>query len=192
MKTRSSQAKFSHASFKEKLSFGGDLLKKSANRHARPISSRESMHVILKSSKATGRYSFRHEGNGAKVRHLIESQATKYGARLLSFSNNFNHLHLHLRFTSRALYLRFIRSVTATLAIAITGANKNRSLRAIFGTGGFWDSRPFTRVIKGLRGVRIVNDYIRLNQLEAEGVIPKRKGRLRDLLSDEKVYFVHA
>jgi REP element-mobilizing transposase RayT len=189
MNQRSSQTKFSNPEFRAKLSFGGSLLTKSKNRHARPVSKNESMHLVLKSSKAKGRYSFRHGSNSRTVQWIVENQCAKYGVRLIKFSNNFNHLHLLLKFTSRALYLKFIRSITGQLAMAVTGACKTRSLKSIFGENGFWDYRPFTRIVKGRRGFKTASDYVRLNQLEADGVIPKRDGRIKDLMASEREYF---
>jgi putative transposase len=189
MKRQSSQTKFSNPEFRTSSSFGGSLLTKSRNRHARPVSSKQSMHLVLKSSKAKGHYSFRHGTNTSKVKAIIENQSAKYGVKLINFSNNFNHLHLHLKFPSRALYLRFIRSVTGQLAMAVTGANKTRPLKSLFGKAGFWDHRPFTRIIKGFRGFKTANDYVRLNQLEAAGLIPRRARRLKDVNCSERSLF---
>jgi putative transposase len=181
---RASQTKFRCTEFKSALSFGGSLLTKRRNRHARPVSSKDSMHIVSKSSKARGNFSFRHGSNRANVQFILEKHCLKYGVTLIRFSNNFNHLHLHLKFPSRALYVRFIRSVTGQIAMAVTGANKTRSVKSIFGRKGFWDHRPFSRVVKGFRGFKTANDYIRLNQLEAEGLVPKRKARTSDDFSN--------
>jgi putative transposase len=185
MKQRSPQTKFSNPEFRSKLSFGGSLLTKSKNRHARPVSTKESMHLVLKSSKAKGRYSLRHSANSIKVRAIVENNCAKYGVQLIKFSNNFNHLHLLLKFPSRPLYLKFIRSITAQIAMAVTSSNKAKSLKSIFGESGFWDFRPFSRIVKGFRGFKVTNNYVRLNQLEAEGIIPKRSGRFRCLKDAE-------
>ncbi|MBK7892254.1 MAG: hypothetical protein IPJ84_15835 [Bdellovibrionales bacterium] len=44
---------------------------------------------------------------------------------------------------------------------------------------GFWNSRPFTRVIAWGRDYNVVNDYLVLNQLEADGAVPPRSQMLR-------------
>ncbi|MBK7890323.1 MAG: hypothetical protein IPJ84_05575 [Bdellovibrionales bacterium] len=44
---------------------------------------------------------------------------------------------------------------------------------------GFWNSRPFTRVIAWGRDYNIVKDYHTLNQLEADGVVPPRSQMLK-------------
>jgi putative transposase len=186
--SRSAQLKFEDPKIKNELRFGGSLLKKAKNRHARPISSKDPMHLVLKSSKAKGRFSFGHK-NAARVKKIITSHCNRYGVKMIEYSNNFNHLHLMLKFPSRAIYLRFIRSITGHLALAVSGATKLKGLKEIFGKKGFWDARPFTRVIRSFRGYRVARDYVTLNQLEALDIIPKRAGRLKDLRPGEESYF---
>ena len=193
MSRRSSQMKFDCKEnlnrFRNELRFGGSLTRKLIGRTARPISSKDPMHLVLKSTKATGRFSFGHRSNVRKVNDLVRSQCKTYGIKLIEYSNNFNHLHLLVRFPSRAIYLRFIRSLTGALALAVSGASKLRSLKSIFGSKSFWDFRPFTRVVKSFRGYKVARDYVVLNQLEAMDILPKRKGRLRDVEAGEKHYF---
>lgn len=62
-------------------------------------------------------------------------------------------------------------------------------MQSIIGRANFWDFRPFSRIAVGVRGFKIVDDYVRLNQLESEGLFPKRRGRLRDLYPDERALF---
>ena len=171
-------------SLQQNYAFGGSLLKKAKNRHARPVATKEPMHFILKSSKAIGRNSFGHSRNLRQVNSLVENRCKKYGVKLISYSNSFNHLHMLLKFPSRAIYLKFVRSITAAIAILITGAKKNA--RA---SEKFFDYRPFTRIVRGMKAFRTAYDYIRLNQLEAAGTIPYQKARLRDLSELEKAFF---
>lgn len=106
--------------------------------------------------------------------------------KLIEYSNNFNHLHLLVKFPSRAIYLRFIRSLTGSIAMAATGAKKLKALALLVGKKGSWDYRPFSRVVKSYRGYKIAKDYVVLNQLEAAGVLPKREGRLKDVDESER------
>lgn len=189
MKSRSGQSRFSDETFKAKNEFGGSLSRKRRFRTARPVSTKESMHLILKSSIAKGALSLRARDNKAKIDLLIRKNCTKYGVRLIRSSNNFNHIHLHVKFSSRELYKRFVRSITGHIALLVTGANKTKSLAKIIGKKSFSDARPFTRIAHGRRGFKVVDDYVRLNQLEAENVVPKRDERLRGLQPDERKYF---
>jgi hypothetical protein len=48
-----------------------------------------------------------------------------------------------------------------------------------------WKHRPFTRVVRGKKAHEIVQDYVRLNEMEALGQIPYRKDRLKALSVEE-------
>lgn len=189
MNFRAKQTRFSDFRFKNNDQFDGSLLKKKRNRTARPISTKSSMHLILKSSLAKGRLSFRAGDNRARIDAILRKVAQRYGVTLIKTSNNFNHLHLHVRVGSRELYKRFIKSVTGLIAMAVTGACKANPLARILGKKTFWDARPYSRIVRGWRGFKTASDYVMLNQLEAEGVIPKRETRLRGLNEEEKRYF---
>lgn len=185
MSRKSSQLKLDANFRNPKLFFGGSLTTKSSGRVARPISSKDPMHIVLKSTKAKGQFSFGYKSNVRKVNEIVQKKCVKYGVKLIEYSNNFTHLHLLAKFPSRAIYLRFIRALTAYLALAVSGASKLKCLKAIFGKKGFWDFRPFTRVVKSFRGYKVARDYVVLNQLEALDILPKRKGGLRDVESGE-------
>lgn len=150
------------------LFHGGSLRKKRKFRRARPISDRDSMHLILKSSRAAGPWSFRAAHNKRKVIALIEKFAAKNAVKVLSIANANNHIHLHIKLTTRHLYRAFIRGLTAALAMAITGASRWKKLKI-----KFWDYRPYTRILKGWKAVLTLRDYIRVNQLENAGATRK-------------------
>lgn len=142
------------------------------------------MHIVLKSSRAVGRKSFAHSKNFGRVKAAIERGCSRYGVKLILYSNNFNHLHLLVRFKSRAMYLRFIRTVCGELAMIATGAKKGANAAQ-----KFFDARPFSRIIRGFKTFRVAYDYVRLNQLEAAGEISYQKNRLRDLDEQARSYF---
>jgi hypothetical protein len=147
----------------EPLAYGGSLLRTRAGRaHGRPLSTRDTMHLVLRSSRATGTQSFRrHSG---KVEAILRRFAAKYGVRILSLANVGNHLHLQVRLGNRRHYNPFIRAVTAAIAMAVSGASRWNKAKE-----KFWDYRPFSRVVKSWRGFLTLKDYIRINQLEGEG-----------------------
>ena len=66
----------------------------------------------------------------------------------------------------------------------ITGVKKNERSAC-----KFFDQRPFTRIVRGFKAYKIVWNYIRLNQLEAAGVIPYQKARLKNLSELERMLF---
>jgi REP element-mobilizing transposase RayT len=168
------QLRFNDDRLKLAKPFGGTLLRKAKNRTARPLSTKKSMHLVLRSSQATGEWSFKR--NGTLVEATIEMAAKKFGVKVYSFANGGNHLHLLVKLGNRFTYNGFIRSLTGTLALKITKANKFKKLKQ-----KFWDARPFSRVIEWGRAYGIAKDYLTLNQLESLGIFDYSKGRLRDV-----------
>jgi len=147
-------------------SYGGKLRNKRKGRGARPIATKESMHLVLKSSKATGDWSFKKKSNAQKVSAIIKKFSRKYHVQILSIANVGNHIHLHIQLIKRGAYKPFVRAVTAAISMAITGVNRwTKNKHKI----KFWDYRPFTRVVRGFRALLTMKDYITINQLEGIG-----------------------
>jgi hypothetical protein len=180
---------------KEKSAYGGDLLKSRAGRlRGRPLSTKATMHLVLRSSKAKGNWSFRKPRNATCVNRIIDKFSVAYGVRVISMANVGNHLHLQIKLSNRFGYVPFIRAVTAAIAMAVTGRNRwsiansdgkaeglnadqmtetNSNLHRLSAKESkrekFWDCRPFTRVVEGFKAVLTLRDYIRINQLEGAG-----------------------
>jgi REP element-mobilizing transposase RayT len=160
-----------------KSEYGGDLQKRRAGRdHARPLSTKETMHLVLRSTKAKDTWSFRHPTNRARVHSIIKKFAAKNHVQVLSFANVGNHLHLHIRLGKRFTYNAFIRSVTGAIASAIAGPRKLRAPAAEKRQAAserwslkFWDHRPFTRIVQSFRAYKNLKSYVRINQLEGDG-----------------------
>jgi len=146
----------------EEKAHGGDLRKRRKGRGARPLAIKSTMHLVLRSSRATGKWRF--QATRKKWRPILERFAAKYGVRILSHGDPGNHIHLHIQLLNRQAYKPFIRAVTAAIAMAVTGASRWKKLDF-----KFWDYRPFTRVIIGRRGFLTLRDYLRINRLEAQG-----------------------
>ncbi len=147
----------------EKNFYGGTFRNKRKGRQgSRPLATKHSMHLVLRSSQATGAKSFlKHR---KKVRGIIDRFAKKYAVKIHTLANVGNHLHLHLQLANRFTYEAFIRAVTGSIALAMTGASKLKKNK-----GRFWDYRPFTRVVIGFRAFLGVRDYVLVNQLESQG-----------------------
>lgn len=146
--------------------YGGDLLKSRKGRaHGRPLSTRNSMHLVLRSTQAKGDWSFtRHR---VKIATIIEDFAVRNGVILKSMANVGNHLHLHVQLTHRHTYRAFIRAITAAIMMAVTGASRWKKIKL---DKKFWDRRPFSRILSGYRAVLRLQDYIRINQFEGWGL----------------------
>jgi hypothetical protein len=144
---------------KKQFAFGGSQLK-SNPKEKRYISTREAMHLVLRSDRAKGAHSFLRRSKHA--RELIYKISEKYGVRIYKFANVGNHFHIVLRIYKRFLWKAFICELTSRLA-ALVGLN-----------GKLWKGRPFTRVIAGWgRNFKNALGYVSLNQLEAAGVITR-------------------
>lgn len=151
---------------KEKSAYGGVLQKTRRGRKGpRPISTRKTMHLVLRSSQAKGIWSFLKPQNKAKIIQILKRFAFKYGIKIISAANVGNHLHLHIQIANRFTYKPFIRAVTGAIAMAITKTSRWSKLEK-----RFWDCRPFTRVVESLREFLNLRDYIRINKLEGQGM----------------------
>jgi REP element-mobilizing transposase RayT len=155
---------------KRQLFFGGSLLKKSHAKMARPLHTKLPVHLVFRSSQARGERSLRTLANARKIRAILKQEASRFGIRVLDFSNNFNHLHLLVQSSNRRMTLNFMRSFAGKVAMAVSGARKGASLNE-----NFWDQRPFSRVVVGYRGLSIARDYLALNQMEALGIFTRSR-----------------
>ncbi len=152
---------------KIKRFFGGAYLKKSHAKTARPISVRRPMHLVVRSTRATGSQSFLLRDRD--LRKVLSKQGKSFGVKIYRFANAGNHLHMIVLPRSRAAFQKFLRSVTGIIARKILGAERG-SARGL----QFWDQRPFTRIVEWGRDFTRVNRYLLQNALEAIGFIPYR------------------
>ncbi len=153
----------------ENSAYGGELMKTRLGRsRGRPLDTKNSMHLVLRSTKAKGDWSFLRKVNSQKINELVVKFSVKYGVKVISLANVGNHLHFHIRLTNRYGYKPFIRALTAAIAMAVTGRNRWTKKQSAINEK-FWDYRPFTRVVMGLRSLLNLRDYIRINVLEGFG-----------------------
>lgn len=152
----------------EPNAYGGTLLKTRKGRaRGRPLATKNSMHLVLRSTKAKGDWSFRRSANKKKIEQIIHKFSKRFAVGIISVGNVGNHLHFHIQLTNRFTYKPFIRAVTAAIAMAITGRNK--WTKDTIAKIKFWDYRPYTRVVIGYRALLSLRDYIRINQYEGFG-----------------------
>lgn len=145
----------------------------------RPLATKSSMHLVLRSTKARGAWSMKHPRNEQKIRQLTQKFCQRYGVRLHSLANVGNHLHFHIQLANRHSYAPFIRGLTGAIAMAVSGrsrwatASQSSSNPAVEELGRrplrFWDCRPFTRVIISRQAWLNLRDYIQVNVLEGFG-----------------------
>jgi REP element-mobilizing transposase RayT len=150
-----------------KSSHGGDL--KFPQKRQRPLSTKDSMHIVLRSSEARGPRSFRKYSN--EIDEILEKFAMKYSIEIISYANVGNHIHLHIKLFKRKLYSPFIRAVTAAIMIKVTGFCKWRPKPEGF---QFWDHRPFSSIVKSYQAFKNLALYIEVNTFEGLGVARKQ------------------
>ncbi len=164
----------------EPSAYGGTLLKtRNGRARPRPLDTRHTMHLVLRSTKAKGEWSFRKPVHEKKIQKILDYFSQRYGVKILSLANVGNHLHFQIRLTNRFTYKAFIRAITSAIAMAITGASRWKPLKI-----RFWDYRPFTRIVKSYRAFLNLRDYIRINKLEGYGY---QRDHARWLITHRKV-----
>jgi REP element-mobilizing transposase RayT len=152
--------------------FGGSLLKNSNAKTKRPLATKRSMHLVLRSSVAKGPKSFLRRSRAVEA--IINRQARIHSVRIYKLANAGNHLHLVVTPSSRIAYNRFIRSVAGLIARLVRNKQRgaSKAINAIrAGKIKFWDKRPFTRIVEWGREFRDVLGYLRKNTLEAMGFL---------------------
>ncbi len=148
---------------KSQTSFGGSDLT-SNPKTARPISTKDLMHVVLKSEKACGPHSF------LKIERKIISMAQKLSQKINIQVKDIvvmgNHIHLSLKAGSRRAFQNYLRALSGLIARKTLGAEKfNASAICDFFVG-----RPFSRIVaQGYKSFQGLRNYFELNRLEKKG-----------------------
>ncbi len=148
--------------------FGGSLLKGNP-KGKRPLDSKLPVHLVLRARKSV----LRLPRTFGPVEEIIRKTAEKYGVRIYQSANVGNHLHMVIQIKKLHLWAAFIRELTGRIAQR-AGANAKN---------GFWLYRPFTRIIRSWKlAFRSALEYVKLNELEAQGHIDRKETRsLREL-----------
>ena len=160
--------------------FGGSRLK-SNPKTGRTLSTKQPIHLILKSSFATGTYSFLQKHHQAKIQSLVHTHASKWKIKIFHFVNVGNHLHLVIQLTERKSFAPFIRALSGLIARQVLGAQRGakklvrnaKDFDALATQQGlvdfkslldrFWDARPFTRIVNWGRDFQNLAGYMNKN-----------------------------
>jgi len=151
--------------------FGGTLLK-SNPKTARPLSSKESIHLVLKSGRAFGSQSMLQQHNVKKIESLIRHQAAKCEIKIYHLVNVGNHLHLIVKLRDTKLYAQFIRAITGLIARHVLHKERGLARDNIPKSNQqrFWIARPFTRLIAWGRDYDRVSHYMEKNKNQSLAV----------------------
>ncbi len=186
MARRKEQLSFFRPSAK---SFGGGLLKGNP-KIKRPLSTKNPVHLVLKSKRAFGSQSMLDQKHVSKIDLLVRRQAKSCGIKIYHFVNVGNHLHLVLRIYDRRLYLKFIRSISGLIARQVLkkergpdalNDDQSTALAARLQRSSFWLARPFTRIAAWGRDYRALSKYMDKNRAQARSLgvrITEKLGRL--------------
>ena len=158
--------------FEVEKEFGGAHLKKSHAKKARPVPIKKTMHLTLRSSKAKGDKSFRYDKNRIKkIDTVVRAQAQKFGVEIYRFANVGNHLHLLVKASYRKGFIYFLRSISGIIARIAMGAERGKA-KLSESARGFWDQRPWTRILLTWTEFKNVKKYVEQNFNEAMGFVP--------------------
>jgi REP element-mobilizing transposase RayT len=171
---REKQLLFDKLSLKNETAFGGTLLKKSHAKLPRPVSTRNAMHLVLRSGICRGRLSLLDYRNSRLVDRVIKSQSKKHGVKVYSVAKAYNHIHMVILPLRRQSYVRFTKSITGLIARNLLGAERGNATHR-----QFWDQRPWTRIVSWGREYRGILKYLEQNTLEAFGFIPYQPRKAR-------------
>lgn len=188
-------------------SHGGILRRKRMGRGARPLSTKDPIHLVLKLNRQVLRRGLRSPLGFKICNEVIQKYSKKFYVKIEQTAINQDHIHLLVRLSKRSLGIDFFRVVTGQIAqqfwkngfVTIQDLNNRKMVtdtqsslqsqrllsRISTGKIKIWLHRPFTRVIKGWRAYQIVRNYIQLNLKEANREIPYKKLRLKGLSSYE-------
>lgn len=143
------------------LVHGGNS-RKGLRKIARPIAVGKPMHLILKSSRARGAWSFWSRRNKGIIHLLVLDTSERYGVDILKWENVGNHLHFVLTTPSRTAFHAFLRVLAQRIMFAVTGARRGNPV------GKFFDQIAWSRVASWEQ-LKVLFDYIWKNTLEALG-----------------------
>ena len=158
--------------------FGGSHLKGNP-KVGRRLSTKEPIHLVLKSERAFGPQSMLQKYNVGKIDKLVRRQAAVFGLKIYHFVNVGNHLHLVIRLHDVKLFAKFIRAITGLIARHVLHQERGQGLKfsktAIPRKASprcrkkFWVARPFTRLIAWGCDYKNITRYMAKNRNQAKG-----------------------
>ncbi|MCM2281721.1 MAG: hypothetical protein NDI61_07730 [Bdellovibrionaceae bacterium] len=127
------------------------------------------MYLVLRSTRARGRFSLRRPEYLTRIRSLVSRQADTCRISILQFVNDGQSLHFLIHVPSRASYLRFIRSVCGLTSRMVTGSERGPSSGALAKKtpaaksgrkNRFWDVIPYSRIAAGCATIKAAQKVI--------------------------------
>ncbi len=125
----------------------------------RPIEEKKALHLILRCG--VNRQGFSLRTYVSLINAYILKFSSQFQVKIYKHSVNSNHIHILLKVNDREAFKRFIRSVSASIAVSVKAQYDYE--------GTFWQNRPFTRVVTWGREYSGIKEYIFQNFKEAVG-----------------------
>ena len=155
-----------------RLEHGGSV-RKGRRKTRRPFDAKRPMHLVMRSTRAKGAWSFLHRRNKAGIHTLLVDLCKRYSVKLYRYENVGNHLHLIVRFPSRKELRAFLRVFAQGVMFLVTGACKGEP------KGRFFEQIAYTRVVNWGREFTVLKNYLWKNALEALGFSREEVQRYR-------------
>ncbi|HMI83073.1 MAG TPA: transposase [Polyangiaceae bacterium] len=127
----------------------------------RPIEPTLPLYVVLRSSRARGKWSLSRAPTRTAVKETLRVLSQRHGIKIFEFSNGGDQVHLLLRAESRASFQAFLRAFAGLVARQVTGARKGKP------SGRFWDALTFSRVLNWGEEFDLVRGLLAGGDLEA-------------------------
>jgi REP element-mobilizing transposase RayT len=132
------------------------------------------MHLVMRSTLATGERSFLRAKRARKIEELVHRLGKEKGVKVYRFANSGNHLHFIVLPSSREAFKSYIRAITGIIARISLGVERGSAQGK-----RFWDAKPYTKIIEWEREYKTVCNYLLRNTLEALGFIPYQTRKKR-------------
>ncbi len=169
---------------KLRIDHGGAILK-DKRKEARPFSHKHAIHLVLRSTRAKGMWSFLNPKNKTRIEKILGKCAKIYHIKIYRQVNVGNHLHLLVKTETKQYsiaqkeFRSFLRHLAGEIAFQITGAKKGEAFRRPDDNEGFWDARPYSRLVTWGREFNALVKYITKNFLETFGIAREVSPELR-------------
>lgn len=169
-KMRSHQLSFlKEIKVSNRLNHGGELAN-GKRKERRPFDPKRPLHVVMRSTRATGEWSMLGRKNVQNVHRIVREATKRHKIQTFKFANVGNHLHFLIRARSVEALRAFMREVAGQIAFQVTGSRKTHPLQ-----GKFWDRIPYSRVVSWGKDFKSVSCYLIGNLFEAVGAWNRKK-----------------
>ena len=134
---------------------------------SRPLEPTLPLYVVLRSSRARGKWSLARPPTRTAVKETLRALAARHGIKVFEFSNGGDQVHMLLRAQSRTSFQAFLRAFAGLVARQVTGARKGKP------SGRFWDTLTYSRVLKWGEEFDLVRSFLAGGDLDALALLPQ-------------------